>query len=79
MSNITEIESQLRKLDKSDADGGGATQFRLKNRRRDEGFDNIKIDLLEKLRAELIAYGTSFWEYRDIIASNLNSHSMLVR
>jgi hypothetical protein len=79
MSNITEIESQLRKLDKSDADGGGATQFRLKNRRREEGFDNTKIDLLEKLRAELIAYGTSSWEDRDISASNLNSHSMLVR
>jgi hypothetical protein len=79
MSNITEIESQLRKLDKTDADGGGATQFRLKNRRREEGFDNTKIDLLEKLRAELIAYGTSSWEGRDIIASNLNSHSMLVR
>ena len=59
MSNITEIESQLRKLDKNDADGGGATQFRLKNRRREEGFDNTKTDLLEKLRAELIAYGTS--------------------
>jgi len=56
--NITDLETQLQYLDKSDDEGGPDTQFRLKTRYHEEGFDTTKRDLEEKLEKELLAYGT---------------------
>jgi hypothetical protein len=58
--NITDLETQIRNLDKSDDEGGPDTQFRLKNRYFEEGFDTQKRDLLEKLEKEILAYGRVF-------------------
>jgi hypothetical protein len=57
MSNLTEMEQELLKLDKNDQDGGKATDWRLKNRRHKEGPDTKKRDLQEKLEKELLVYG----------------------
>ncbi|KAH8779482.1 hypothetical protein F5882DRAFT_148706 [Hyaloscypha sp. PMI_1271] len=54
--NITDLETQLQYLDKSDDEGGPDTQFRLKTRYHEEGFDTTKRDLEEKLEKELLAY-----------------------
>ena len=56
--NITDLETQLQKLDKNDDEGGPDRQFRLKTRYHEEGFDTTKRDLLEKLEKSLLAYGT---------------------
>jgi hypothetical protein len=57
MSNITEMEEELLKLDRSDAAGGEATNWRLKNRRYKEGPNTKKRDLQENIEKELLTYG----------------------
>jgi hypothetical protein len=57
MSNITEMEEKLSRLDRLDADGGNDTDWRLKNRRHMEGPDMTKRDLEEKIEKELSVYG----------------------
>ena len=59
MSNITEMEQELLKLDRSDEAGGEATDWRLKNRRHKEGPDTKKRDLQENIEKELLTYGMS--------------------
>jgi hypothetical protein len=56
MSNITEMEEKLSRLDRLDADGGNDTDWRLKNRRHMEGPDMTKRDLEEKIEKELSVY-----------------------
>jgi hypothetical protein len=57
MSNVTEIERKLLELDKQDEAGGGATNWRLRNRFHKDGLDKIKRDLQTDLERELLAYG----------------------
>lgn len=57
MSNITDMEKQLHKLDKEDEDGGEATNWRNRNRYHEEGMDTTKIDLLKKLMKIVPKYG----------------------
>jgi hypothetical protein len=52
--NITDLETQLKSLDKSDDEVGPDVQPRWKT--RDE-FDAAKRDLEEKLEKQLLAYG----------------------
>ncbi|KAE8444163.1 hypothetical protein EG329_000851 [Mollisiaceae sp. DMI_Dod_QoI] len=61
--NITDLEDQIQKLDKSDDEGGPDMQFRLKTRYHEDGFDTTKRDLLEKLEKELIAYDALLLNY----------------
>lgn len=57
MSNITEMETNLKALDKSDAAGGEYTNWRLKNRWHEAGLDTTKRDLEHRMEKELVAYG----------------------
>jgi hypothetical protein len=59
MSSITELEQELLKLDRNDAAGGEATNWRLKNRRHKHGPDTKKRDLQENIEKELLTYGMS--------------------
>lgn len=60
MSNLTEMETKLKELDKSDAAGGPDTNWRLKNRWHEEGLDPIKRELECNMEKELVAYGMLF-------------------
>lgn len=57
MAKITDLEKQLDDLDKTDEAGGEATQWKLKSKCYEEGFDTTKRDLLEELEKEVNAYG----------------------
>ncbi|KAL2066958.1 hypothetical protein VTL71DRAFT_1382 [Oculimacula yallundae] len=59
MSNITDKESELAKLDHSDASGGEATEWRLKNRYHHDGLDTTKRDLIISIEKELLEYGNA--------------------
>ncbi|KAF8852360.1 hypothetical protein BDZ45DRAFT_730216 [Acephala macrosclerotiorum] len=58
MSNITEMETELKELDKRDEAGGEDTNWRLKNRYHKEGLDTSKRDLEHKMEKELLSYAT---------------------
>lgn len=57
MTEITNIEKQLAKLDQDDVLGGHSTQYRLKSTYHAEGLDTTKRDLLKQLEERIFAYG----------------------
>lgn len=57
MSSIQEMLTELRKIDRSDEEGGINTNWRLKNRFHTEGLDTTKRELENRLEQELLAYG----------------------
>lgn len=60
MSNIQEMVTELRKIDRSDEAGGEDTNWRLKNRIHKKGLDSTKKRLQRRLEKELLAYGKIF-------------------
>jgi len=82
MVNITELEKQLLDLDKSNEEGGEASQSRLRNRNPKNGLDMTKADLLQRLEKELLEYGietSNLLSFDDMLTTNtdnlLLSHS----
>ena len=57
MSDITDMEKELSKLDKIDESGVQGTQWRLKRRYHQNAPDNPKNDLLDKMEKKIINYG----------------------
>jgi hypothetical protein len=57
MCNLTQMETELKALDKSDAAGGSDTNYRLRNRWHEEGRDTTKRELERDMEKELIEYG----------------------
>ncbi|KUJ14420.1 uncharacterized protein LY89DRAFT_784367 [Mollisia scopiformis] len=58
MSSLTEKETKLKELDKSDAAGGPDTNYRLKTRWHKEGLDTTRRELESDIEEELLKYTT---------------------
>jgi hypothetical protein len=57
MTKLTEMEKQLAELDKTDEQGGAATNWRLRGTFDAERLDSRKMDLLSAMEKEALAYG----------------------
>ncbi|KAH8795027.1 hypothetical protein F5882DRAFT_40412 [Hyaloscypha sp. PMI_1271] len=66
MSTITEMEQELLELDRKDAAGGEATDWRLKNRNHKKGPDTKKRDLQENMKKELLTYVPLLLNYQKL-------------
>ncbi len=57
MAKITTLEKRLLELDEKDAEVGSETYYRLRTTEYQEGWDAKKQELMDKLKAEILAYG----------------------